>query len=475
MRIAIIGAGLAGLTAAYEIHKADPSAHVDVFEAADRIGGKLYTVPFNDGPTDMGAEAFLARRSDAVEFFTELGLADSLVEPSGMPSSIYSGGAVHSMPRGGVMGIPSESAGLEEIISPETAARIDAESTQPSITWTPGQDYSVGQLVRERYGDEVVDRVVSALLGGVYSCNADDLGIRATVPQLAMALDALANAGEPVTLSGAVKSVVDSRPHPVVGEEKAAAVFNTFRGGYAEAYEALAEKSGADIHIDSFIAGIEAHKKGGFTVKGGGEAAQQPYDRVLVATPAPTTARLLSQVAPDAAAALKPVKLASSAVVGFHFASSTDPEGNSLPANSGILIASDEPDLQTKAFTLSSNKWPHVAERLGGGALVRASFGRFGDDAITRAEEDDLVDYALDDLQKITGFDGRAAGVSEIFTQRWFGGLPRFDATHLDTVAATRAALEPVAGVEVAGAWAAGVGVPNIIADTKLAVARLLA
>lgn len=475
MRIAIIGAGLAGLTAAYEINRANPDVHVDVFEGSDRIGGKLYTVPFNDGPTDMGAEAFLARRVDAVDFFKELGLGKSLVAPSGMASSLYSGGALHPMPRGGVMGIPFESAGLEHVLPSEVLARIDAEASTDGIDWTPGQDVSVGKLVAERYGQEVSDRVVSALLGGVYSCNAEDLGLRATVPFLASALDRLAEAGEKVTMSGAVRAMVEKRQHAVVGEEKQAPVFNSFRGGYAEAYEALAEQSGAAIHIESFISAIEPHKSGGFIVKGGGEAAQEPYDRVLIATPAPTTSRLLSAVAPEAAQALKPVKLASSAVVGFHFDSETDPDGNSLPQNSGILIAADEPDMRTKAFTLSSNKWPHVKERLGDGALVRASFGRFGDDAIVRAEEDDLVDYALDDLQKITGFDGRAAGISEIFVQRWFGGLPRFDETHLATIAATRDALASVDGIDVAGAWVAGVGVPNIIQDTKSAVARLLA
>ena len=73
MRFAIIGAGLAGLTAAYEIHKADPTAQIDVLEAGERIGGKLFTVPFASGPTDIGAEAFLAARSDAVEFLLSLG------------------------------------------------------------------------------------------------------------------------------------------------------------------------------------------------------------------------------------------------------------------------------------------------------------------------------------------------------------------------------------------------------------------
>ena len=87
MKIAIIGAGLAGLTAAYELRGTDTK--VDVYEATDRIGGKLHTVAFEGGPTDMGAEAFMARRQDAVGFFTELGLKDSLVEPSGLRSLVW--------------------------------------------------------------------------------------------------------------------------------------------------------------------------------------------------------------------------------------------------------------------------------------------------------------------------------------------------------------------------------------------------
>src|SRR5699024_406913 len=156
-------------------------------------------------------------------------------------------------------------------------------------------------------------------------------------------------------------------------------------------------------------------------------------DRVIVATPAPTTSRLLSKVAPEAAAALKPVKLASSAVVGLKLDSDAG-----LPDASGMLIAADQLGVHAKAFTFSSKKWPHLTARIGDGALIRASFGRFRDDARAREDEDRLVDYALDDLQAITGFDARAAGVSEIYAQRWFGGLPRFDEHHLATVTTVR-------------------------------------
>ncbi|PFG27319.1 protoporphyrinogen oxidase [Corynebacterium renale] len=454
MRIAVIGAGLAGLTAAYEIQKLDKDAQVEVFEAADRPGGKLRTVPFEAGLVDVGAEAFLARRGAAREFFEELGLGDQIVSPSGLRSLVYTGGALENLPGATVMGIPATSEPVAHLVSAETAARIDAEKDADPIDWPVGGDLNVGALVRQRYGDEVVDHAVSALLGGVYSCTADDLGVRATIPQLAATLDEM----ERPTLSGAVQKILDSRPAPAPGA-KPAPVFGAFKRGYQQVYETLAEKS--TVYVDAFIAGISREGES-FTLKG----ADGRFDRVLLATPAPTVAMLLRDVAPETSAALQPVKLASSVVVAMHFESD---EG--LPQNSGVLIASDEPGVHAKAFTFSSRKWPHIAEF--GGATVRASFGRFGDDAVVRADEDDLVDWALDDLQKITGFDGRAAGLKEIYVQRWFGGIPRYDENHLAAVAAAKAGLTP--GIEVTGAWAGGVGVPAIIADARAAAARILA
>lgn len=463
MRIAVIGAGLAGLTAAYEIRRAQPDAEIDVFEATDRIGGKLYTAAFEAGPTDVGAEAFLARRVDAVEFFESLGLGDRIVYPSGLRSLVYTGGEAQPLPSGGVMGIPSSSGPVAHLVSPETAALIDAEHATDPIDWTVGADVSIGALVRARYGDEVVDRVVSALLGGVYSCLADDLGVRATVPQLAEALDQLAESNQPVTLSGAVKLIESARPAPT---GTPAPVFGTFEGGYTELYETLAEKSGADIYIDTFVSGITG-TAGEYRIVGGGEPAEQPYDKVVVATPAPTTALLLKNLAPEASTALKSIKLADSAVVAMRFDTA---EG--LPDNSGVLVAADEPGINAKAFTFSSKKWPHIGAR--GGALVRASFGRFGDTTALRTEEDTLVDWALEDLQKVSGFDTTAHEPVEIFVHRWFGGLPRYDAQHLQTVATVHELVDGIPGLALTGAWSGGVGVPAVIVDARKAAQRIV-
>ena len=474
MNIAIIGAGLAGLTAAFELRSTgsarageEDDLKVDVYEATDRLGGKLHTVAFEAGPTDMGAEAFMARRQDAVEFFTELGLADSLVEPSGLRSLVWVDGEARALPTGGVMGIPSTSETVKHLVSEDTAQRIDTEADREGFDWEVGGDVNVGKLVRERYGDEVVDNIVSSLLGGVYSCTADDLGVRATIPQLAEEFDRLAADG-PVHLSTAVANLERFRREMPTGQ---GAVFKTFRDGYQEVYETLAEKSGADIYIDAFISAISLEgsaEEPKYRLKGGEDKA---YDHVILAVPAPTAALLLKEIAPEASEALKTVKLANSAVVGMRFA--TD-EG--LPQNSGVLVSTGAEDVHAKAFTFSSRKWPHLAER--GGALVRASFGRFGDNVAITASEDDLVDWALDDLETVTGFDGRAAGLEEIYVQRWLGGLPRFDENHLATVSKVRSLLldEPKAShISLTGAWAGGVGVPAVIADARAVAAAAVA
>lgn len=119
------------------------------------------------------------------------------------------------MPTAGVMGIPATGQAVAGLVSPETVKSIDSEAQRESIAWELGGDQSLGLLVRDRYGDEVVDRCVSALLGGVYSCAADDLGVRATVPALANALDELVREGRPVTLSAAVAKVLAAgeKPH----------------------------------------------------------------------------------------------------------------------------------------------------------------------------------------------------------------------------------------------------------------------
>ncbi len=82
--VAVVGGGISGLVAAYRLRGAlGPDARIVVLERSPRLGGKLRTVDLANGPVDVGAEAFIARRPEVPALLDELGLSDQVVHPSG--------------------------------------------------------------------------------------------------------------------------------------------------------------------------------------------------------------------------------------------------------------------------------------------------------------------------------------------------------------------------------------------------------
>ncbi|WP_174555542.1 FAD-dependent oxidoreductase, partial [Nocardia xishanensis] len=185
-------------------------------------------------------------------------------------------------------------------------------------------------------------------------------------------------------------------------------------------------------------------------------------DAVVLATPAPVTARLLRYVAPTAADAAAGIELSSSVVVALSL-----PQDTALPDNSGILVATGE-SLRAKAFTLSSRKWPHLAERET--ALVRASFGKFGDEAALSWSDADLIAAATEDLATVTG---AVIDPVEAIVQRWPGGLAQYAVGHVDRIAEIESATAELDGIALAGAYLHGVGVPACVASGETAARRI--
>ncbi|WP_068274742.1 protoporphyrinogen oxidase [Aldersonia kunmingensis] len=441
--VAVIGGGISGLTAAYRLRCGlGPNATITVIEASERTGGTLRTVPFTDGGVDVGAEAFVGRRPEVVELLAELGLSDQLVHPAGLRPLVWAGGALHPLPAPTLMGVPAGPDAVAGIVDEATLARITAEPNVP-LRWDVNNDVSVGALVAERFGEQVVARSVDPLLGGVYAGTADTIGLRAALPTLAAALDA----GAP-SLSDAVAAAM---PKPTPGP-----VFGGIRDGYGVLLDALRERTAAESITGTPVTGLR-HEGSGWVVDPIGA-----FDAVVLAVPAPAVSALLASISPAAADAAAQIELASSALAVLAL-----PEGTELPQNSGILVATGEA-LAAKAFTLSSRKWPHLAER--GTALVRASFGRFGDAQLVDRSDEELIALARADLETVCGV--RAEPV-QTHVQRWRGGLPQYAPGHLDRVAAITSAVNELDGLAVAGAYLNGVGVPACVASGTAAAAHL--
>ncbi|MEU2031807.1 protoporphyrinogen oxidase [Nocardia amamiensis] len=445
MRIAVVGGGISGLVAAYRLRTLlGPDADLLVLDRSDRVGGILYTGELAGEPLDLGAEAFVGRRPEVPELLRELGLESQLVTPAGLRPLVWSGGAAHPLPEGTLMGIPANAESMRGLVDAATLARIAAEPERP-LTWEPGSDTDVYGLVADRFGAQVAERSVDPLLGGVYAGSSRSIGVRAALPTLAAALDN----GAP-SLSAAVRAAL---PPP-----SNAPVFGGIRDGYRTLLDALAARSEAKF-VTATPGTRLARGLRGWVVDPIGAV-----DAVVLATPAPVTARLLGGVAPAAAAELAGVELSSSVVVALAL-----PRETALPQHSGILVATGEP-LRAKAFTLSSRKWPHLAHRET--ALVRASFGKFGDDAALSWPDAELVTAAAEDLATVTGV---PIAPSEAVVQRWPGGLAQYAPGHPARIEAVEAEVAALDGLAVAGAYLHGVGVPACVASGTAAAQRIAA
>ena len=179
----VVGGGVSGLAAAHRLAR---SGHrVTVLEAASRPGGKLAVEKVAGVAADVGAEAVLARRPEALALIDELGLGDRVTHPGTVASQLYSRGRLRDFPEGHVMGVPADLGALARsgVLSPAGVLRAARDLVWPA---TPvGADVPVATYIGIRMGREVVDRLVEPLLGGVYAGRADQLSLDATLPQLA--------------------------------------------------------------------------------------------------------------------------------------------------------------------------------------------------------------------------------------------------------------------------------------------------
>jgi protoporphyrinogen/coproporphyrinogen III oxidase len=445
-RVVVVGGGIAGLTAARVLAQA--GRDVLVLEGSGELGGKLRLHSVAGVEVDVGAEAMLARRPEGVELATELGLP--MVHPATSSSSIWTRGALRPLPRS-VMGVPSNVDQVAEsgVLSDEGLERLRHE-TAGGPRLAEGDDVSVGELVGTRLGDEVVDRLVEPLLGGVYAGHSRLLSARATVPQLA------AWAGDSLVAHAA----------ETVGAADGGPVFAGVAGGLGRLVRALTEAGPFAVRLGATVRELRRTATGFELVVGPTTAPELvSADQVVVAVPAAPAARLLSGVAPSAAAELAAIESASMAIVTIAFRAEDVPD---LPG-SGFLVPPID-GRTIKAATFSFAKWDWVREAGDGVLLLRTSLGRHREESVLQVSDEELVAASLADLAEATGLTARPV---DTLVQRWGGGLPQYAVGHLDRVARIHAAVARVPGLAVCGAAYDGVGIPAVIASARRAAATL--
>ncbi len=476
MRVVVVGAGIAGLAAAYALRG---RAQVTVVESGDRVGGKLRTTPFEGLDVEEGAESFLVRVPDAVRLARHVGLGHDIVHPASTTAALLISGRLRPLPPRTMLGVPTDAIGLirSRVLSPAGLIRAAADLVLPR-TALPA-DPTVGSFVGARVGRQVVERLVDPLLGGVYAGRADAMSLRATVPQLTPIMSESRS-----LLLGAYRARARTAPADPAGTP----VFASVRGGLGRFAATVADASEAKILLGTSVRAVSRTPLGwrvsvvgsgalavpddagagagpgaglGADAADGSGAWDIEADAVILAVPVHEARKILTSVAPYVTAPLAAVPYTSVALITFLY------RGVRLPPGSGYLVPPREGSV-LKAATFLSAKWPHLSTDAGL-TVVRASVGRAGDERDLERSDVELAGVVAAELAAATGLVARPLASR---VTRWDAALPQYLPGHLERTAAARGALP--AGLALAGAGYDGVGIAACVRSGEAAAETVL-
>lgn len=447
--VTIIGGGISGLVAAFDFQRAGWS--VTLHEAEDRFGGKLWSSPVGDRLVDAGPDTFLARVPQGRQLCEDLGLAAELTSPvAPVPAYFHRNGQLHELPPGTVLGVPTDLDALAAsgLVSPEGLARA-SEDLYREATPIDG-DISVGAYFRARLGDEVTDRLIDPMIGGINASDIDRLSLASASPQLAAAARSHRSIIEGLRSS---RATVGATLGSAGADEP---VFFGLPGGIARITDALAERLSHDpdqpavLRLSSAITDLSSIDT----------------DHIVVATPTGPAARLIRAVSPDAASLLDQVAYSSVAQVTIEIPKSAidpvlDASGILFPRVDGTIIT---------AATFFSTKWAHYDRP--DTALIRMTSGRFGDTRASALDDAELTATLIGELGAVIDISAPPVAVR---VHRWVDALPQYTPGHASRVDAIMAALASDApNLHLIGAPYEGIGIPACIGMARTKVADLV-
>jgi oxygen-dependent protoporphyrinogen oxidase len=416
--VVVVGGGIAGLTAAL---RSQEHARVALVEAADRVGGKIRTEEVAGRPLDVGAEALLTRTPAAIDLCRELGLP--LVAQASDQAYVWTD-RLRPLPPRLLAGAPGASRALVQsgILSPLGLARASLDLVIPARR--PHEDVSIGALVRGRLGDEVLERLIDPLLGGIHAGSCDELSVRATAPQLEMALQ------KRRSLVRGLRAIAPPPGGPL---------FMGLEGGLETLVHAIAERLD-DVRAGTPARAVAPLPGGGLQVDlTSGESLEA--DHVIVALPSYAAAELLGFE--------DTIRYQSVATIALSYPL------QELPPGSGFLVPRGR---TLTACTWSSQKWAHLA---GETTLLKCSTKR------TELADEELIAAVRGELAQA----GVRGEPQEARVFRFERALPQYTVGHRERVRYIEERLP--AGVRLCGAAYHGVGVAACVQDGAAAAAEL--
>jgi len=476
MRIAIIGGGIAGLSAAYELEQAraaGAAVEYTLFEARERLGGSLSSEVVNGAVLERGPDSFLSEKPAAAELCCELGLGAELTPSNDADRKTYI--VVHNrlvpLPDGLMFLVPTKliPTALTRLFSLPTKLRMALELLHPPRP-SGLPDEAVATLVERHFGAEVVDRLADPLLSGIFGGDAAELSARAVLPRL-VEMESQYGSLTRGMLAAHRRMRGAARPAKVKNSAPAAprSIFTTLRGGMQQLIDALAARlEPAWVRLATPVSGLEK-VEGGWRVEAGGTS--EVYDAVILASPAWAAGVLLGPVDAVLGEELSAIPYSSSITVNLVY---DEAKLGRLPDGFGFLV----PVVEGRAMlacTFVHRKF--LGRTPPGKAVLRAFLGGMKNEVLLNGSDDELVATVRRELGEILGKVVRGIGIEPEHAQvsRWPRAMAQYAVGHQERIGRIAARVAALPGLRLAGNAYDGIGIPDCIRLGRRAAKDLVA
>jgi oxygen-dependent protoporphyrinogen oxidase len=452
-RVAIIGGGISGLSAAFHLEKAR-AARSDLtytlFEDSKRLGGSLHSGRVEECLVEAGPDSFLTEKPWALTLCKELGIDDQVIGSNDTQRKTYIvvKNRLIAMPDGLMFMVPTKlvPTAMTPLFSWGTKVRMAQELLHPPRPME--DDETVGELVERHFGVEVVDRLADPLLSGVYGGDANKLSARAVLPRFVEMEE------KHGSLSRAMLAA-HNKMKAIAGKQPPRPLFSSLKEGMQQMVDAISARlDPAAIRLHTRVRGI--YPDGGDWRIAIDMGSSEAFDAVIVSTPANVAGALLESVDRGLAEDLLGVTYSSSVTVtlGYH----TD-QLKHMPSGFGFLVPRSE-GRRMLACTFVHNKFPHRAPV--GKGILRCFLGGARDEAVLSLTDDEIVDTVRRELKDIVKLDARPM-FERVY--RWRGAMAQYELGHLARVARVEQRVKNIPGLELAGNAYHGIGVPDCIRE----------
>ncbi|MHC0038672.1 protoporphyrinogen oxidase [Pseudoneobacillus sp. C159] len=448
--IVVIGGGVTGLSAIYELHKwkkeSKEKIRLILIEENEELGGKIRTVTKDRFVMETGADSIVSRKITGLSFIEELGLEDEVVFNATGKSFIYTDGELKPIPPDSVFGIPTsiESLAKSTLISAEgkVSALQDLYKTDSHFT----SNDSIGDFLEYYFGKELVEKQIAPVLSGVYSGDLSDLTLKSTLPYL---LDYKNKYGSIIKGFEANKEKFQS------GEGKKFFSFINGLSTLIDAYESKLE----DVEVLKGLKVNNISKANDFYQIHLQNEEIIECNYCILAIPHTVAGEILADS--DLLAEFSDLKNSSliSVYLGY------DVPDAILPTDGTGFISASKNELSCNACTWTSRKWQHTSIK--GNLLVRLFYKSSHPvySELETAGKERLLQVAMDDIRKSLGITSMPV-VHEVTL--WSNSMPNYLISHPQTVDAIERKLDAnYPGILIAGCSYYGVGIPDCITNGK--------